>query len=63
VLFCEAVGITHGLFHLRDLLSPFGDSDKLLRASTGKGMQMIMPLELGRGKLFFTKPNDKGAIR
>jgi hypothetical protein len=39
----------------RDLFSPFDDSDKLLRVSTGKDVQTVMPLELGRGKLFFNK--------
>ena len=38
-----------------DLLSPFDDSGKLLRASTGKNVHVVMPLELGRGKLFFDK--------
>jgi hypothetical protein len=31
----------------KDLLSPSDDSDKLLRASTGKKVQRSMPLELG----------------
>jgi hypothetical protein len=39
----------------KDLLSPFDDSDKLLQVSTGKDVQMVMPLELERGKLFFNK--------
>jgi hypothetical protein len=42
----------------KDLLTPFGDSDKPLRASPGRDVYVIMPLELGRGMFFFDKSQD-----
>jgi hypothetical protein len=39
----------------KDSLSPSGDPDKLLRASTGKSVYADVPLGLGREKLFFDK--------
>jgi len=43
------------LLQKKDLLSPFDDFGKLLRASIGKNVHMVMPLEFGRGKLFFNE--------
>jgi hypothetical protein len=39
----------------KTLILPVDGFDKLLQASTGKNGYMVMPLELGRGNLFFNK--------